>query len=134
MVSIKTKYALAVLVKMALDEPRSYTIKQLSEACSVPKKYLEQILSILRKENIVRSIRGANGGYTLARPASLITVLEIASCLEQSLSFAMGYNAGKSITEFWESIDDQFKSSLAVSIDELVQNQLKTKKVLSFSI
>ena len=134
MVSIKTKYALAVLVKMALDESQSYTIKQLSETCIVPKKYLEQILSVLRKESIVSSTRGANGGYTLARPASLITVLEIASCLEQSLSFATGYNGGTAITEFWESIDDQLKSSLAVTIDELVQSQLKTKKVLSFSI
>ena len=134
MVSIKTKYALAVLVKMALDDPQSYTIKQLSEDCVVPKKYLEQILSILRKENVVSSTRGATGGYKLARPASLITVLEIASCLEQSLAFARGYNGGAAITAFWESIDDQFKSSLAVTIDELVHNQLKTKKVLSYSI
>ncbi|MBH38547.1 hypothetical protein CL658_05885 [bacterium] len=134
MMSIKTKYALAVLVKMALDEPQSYTIKQLSEACGVPKKYLEQILSVLRKENIVSSTRGANGGYTLARPASLITVLEIASCLEQSLSFARGYNGAEAITEFWESIDEQFKTSLAITIDELVYNQLKTKQVLLYSI
>ena len=99
MMSIKTKYALAVLVRMGLDEAQSLTIKQLSETCDVPKKYLEQILSVLRKEAIVQSTRGSQGGYTLARSAKSISVFDIAKCLEQTLSFANGYN-GDEILEF----------------------------------
>jgi len=134
MMSIKTKYALAVLVRMGLDEAQSLTIKQLSETCDVPKKYLEQILSVLRKEAIVQSTRGSQGGYTLARSAKSITVLDVAKCLEQTLSFANGYNGDEVLGAFWDSVDTQFHTSLAVSLDELVYNKLKTKKVLSYTI
>ena len=130
MVSIKTKYAVAVLVKMASDESQSYTIKQLSEQCCVPKKYLEQILSSLRKDRLVVSTRGVNGGYQIARSASAISVLDIALSLEQTLSFTLNYNGGSAITEFWESIDSTLKDGLMKPIDSLV----KEKKVLSYTI
>ena len=68
MVSIKTKYALAVVLQLALQTTGDLlTIKDLAEKCQVPKKYLEQILNTLRKCGIVQSVRGPQGGVKLAK-------------------------------------------------------------------
>ena len=135
MVSIKTKYAIAVIVNLALNNSKgAFTIKQLSESCKVPKKYLEQLLNALRKEGILDSIRGANGGYFLAKPAQQIKVFDIARCLENTVKFSTGYNGGNALTNFWQTIDNDFKQTLNVTISDIIKNHVQSSGVLTYSI
>ncbi len=62
------------------------TIKSISKEQHISEKYLEQIISPLNKAGLVRSFRGAQGGYTLAKAPEDITAGEILRVLEGSLS------------------------------------------------
>lgn len=74
----KLDYALRALVDLALQpseeacQSREIAIRQ-----NIRGPYLDQILAVLKREGIIRSIRGAGGGYTLARPPHKITLGEI---------------------------------------------------------
>src|SRR5215213_9564963 len=61
------------MLALAADEPRASTAQSLAEQQDLPRKFLEAILSDLRRAGLVRSQRGAEGGYWLARPAEAIS-------------------------------------------------------------
>lgn len=71
-------YGLRALVTLAgarTSEPMS--IQRIAEAEQLPNKFLEGIMGDLKRGGFVRSRRGANGGYLLAKPASEITILDV---------------------------------------------------------
>ena len=60
-------------------------IKAIAEKQDIPEAYLEQIIAVLRRDELVTSIRGAQGGYILARPPENITVGDVLRSLEGGL-------------------------------------------------
>ena len=62
------------------------SLKRVSELTFISKKYLEQITPGLTAARLVKSVRGAAGGYKLARPASQITFLDVLTCTEGSIA------------------------------------------------
>jgi Rrf2 family protein len=58
------------------------TIHAIAERQLVPEQYLEQIIGVLRREGLVKSVRGAQGGYMLSRPPDEITVGQLLRLLE----------------------------------------------------
>ena len=134
MISIKTKYGCAVVLDLACSEHSLLSIKTLSERCSVPKKYLEQLLNALRKADIVESVRGKDGGYKLAKSASDITVLEIARVLEQRLSFSDSYTGASVLLDFWKSVDKNLETSFNRTVQSLVEKKKEQDKCLNFCI
>ena len=54
----------------------------------IPKQYLEQLLGGLRRNGLIRSVRGANGGYQIAKPSQEITVLDIIDAMEGPLALS----------------------------------------------
>lgn len=81
--STKGRYGVKAMFDLAIhysNEPVS--IKSISERQNISEYYLEQLFSPLRKENLITSIRGAQGGYILSREPKLITVREILDVLE----------------------------------------------------
>ena len=66
------------------NEGEPLQIRQIATQQNIPDRYLEQLLAILRRGNLVRSQRGARGGYLLAREPWKITLLEVMACLEGS--------------------------------------------------
>jgi Rrf2 family protein len=85
--SAKVRYALAATIRMAqlYDVKESVTLVSLSEDLAISKIYLEQIFSLLKRGEIVSSIKGARGGYLLSRPPKDISVLDIVASVETSL-------------------------------------------------
>jgi len=78
LISRQAKYALRALIGLGQAEPgRATGTAELAAAQAIPKKFLEQILLTLKRHGLVRSMRGASGGYVLARPAGDITFLEV---------------------------------------------------------
>lgn len=57
-------------------------IRQIAALHSIPDRYLEQLLATLRRCGLIRSQRGAKGGYLLAREPWQITLLEVMECIE----------------------------------------------------
>lgn len=82
--SCKTSYALLALIELAAVYPIGETlqIRQIAAIQDIPDRYLEQLLATLRRGNIVKSQRGAKGGYILAREPRQITLLDVITCLE----------------------------------------------------
>lgn len=82
--SCKSEYALLALLELATQyqsgEPLQ--IRQIAAQQNIPDRYLEQLLATLRRGGVVKSQRGAKGGYILAREPWKITLLEVLSCLE----------------------------------------------------
>lgn len=82
--SCKSEYALLALIELAAsysrDEPLQ--IRQIAAVHQIPDRYLEQLLASLRRCGIIRSIRGAKGGYLLAREPRQVTLLEVMDCIE----------------------------------------------------
>jgi Rrf2 family protein len=85
MISITTKspYALSALVELQLHgDTGPVPIAELARRREIPVQFLEQLFATLRRAGILRSQRGVGGGYSFARPASEITVLEIVELLD----------------------------------------------------
>ena len=64
--------------------------EQLARSQSIPQNFLENILTELRRAGIVRTRRGADGGYQLARPAAEITVADVLRAVEGPLAAVQG--------------------------------------------
>src|SRR5262245_4003124 len=78
MISQRAKYALRALVALARAEAdQTIMISDLSASCSIPKKFLEQILLELKQHELVRSKRGKLGGYQLNKLPSQIMFGEV---------------------------------------------------------
>ncbi len=84
--STKSRYGLRALFDIAYNnEARPAQIHDISRRQEISPRYLEQIFQNLKKSGILKSKRGPQGGYTLARTPDQITVLEIIKATEQDL-------------------------------------------------
>jgi len=106
--SARVDYALRAMSELAAaDAPR--TVDQLSEAQKIPNKYLESILGELRRGGLLRSQRGPDGGYRLARPAAEISIADVIRALDGELANVRGsrpehleyVGAASSLQEVW---------------------------------
>ena len=86
-ISAKGRYALRMLLDLAEHQHDGYVaLKDIAERQNISKKYLEQIVPILNKSDILRTTRGFQGGYRLAKSPEKYTVGEILRLTEGSLS------------------------------------------------
>ncbi len=77
-ISARTMYGLRALVTLAGARTASpMSIQAIADEEVLPSKFLEGIMGDLKRGGFVRSRRGANGGYILARPASEVTLLDV---------------------------------------------------------
>jgi len=85
--STRSRYGLRALTALAsADAPDGYCAREIADGEELSKKYLESILAQLRTAGFVRSVRGAHGGYVLARDPKDITAGEVVRALEGTLS------------------------------------------------
>jgi Rrf2 family protein len=90
-VTAKVDYAVRAGIELAAAPP-GQPVKgdRLAEAQGIPVKFLENILAALKRSGLVRTQRGADGGYWLARPAASITVADIVRAVEGPLANVRG--------------------------------------------
>lgn len=85
-ISTKGRYALRMLLDLALHSSEGYiALKDIAERQNISKKYLEQIVPLLNKAELLRTNRGYQGGYALSKDPSKYTVGEILRVTEGSL-------------------------------------------------
>ena len=96
-VSTKGRYALRMLVDLAERRSSGYVpLKDIAARQEISQKYLEQIIQILNRSDLLRVNRGAQGGYMLAKPPAQVTVGEVLRLTEGTLSpvDCVDYGAG----------------------------------------
>ena len=84
-VSARADYALRAAIELAAASDSLVTAEQLAHAQIIPEKFLETILTNLRRGNIVRSKRHPDGGFRLARPASEISLADVIRAVDGQL-------------------------------------------------
>jgi len=84
--SCKSEYAVLALLELTahFSQGEPLQIRQIAAQQSIPDRYLEQLLATMRRGGLVRSQRGAKGGYFLAREPWNITLLSALECIEGS--------------------------------------------------
>ena len=86
-ISTKGRYALRMMLDLATHQGDGYVaLKDIAQRQEISKKYLEQIVPMLGKSNILRTTRGYQGGYRLCRAPEDYTVYEILSVAEGGLA------------------------------------------------
>jgi Rrf2 family protein len=85
--STKCRYGLRAMIELARNFDKGpVNRKTITAAQGISKAYLENILTALREKKLIRTMRGANGGFILQTPPSRISVLQIVNALEGSIA------------------------------------------------
>ncbi len=138
-ISTKGRYALRMMIDIAVngvDKP--VCMKDISERQNISVKYLEQIISVLNKAGYVRSIRGPQGGYQIAKQASDYTVGMILRLTEGSLAPVACLDYGENdcprqdtcaTLELWKRLDQAIRGVVdTVTLADLVEWQAGRKE------
>jgi Rrf2 family protein len=82
--SAKVRYGIVALIELATIHAQGGVLQvgEIAQRQSIPDRYLEQMLTTLRRARILRSIRGPKGGFQLARPPAEVPLLEVVAALE----------------------------------------------------
>ena len=135
-VSARADYALraaAELARAASEGSGPLKGERISEEQSIPKKFMENILLDLKHSGIVRTQRGASGGYWLARPASETTLADIIRTVEGPLANVRGEwpeaveygGAAAPLKEVWIAVRASLRTVLeTVTLADLAEGSL----------
>lgn len=131
--SPRTRCGLRFLINLASrPEGSCVQLGEIAREEGVSVKYLEQIVRILRPAGLLRSVRGARGGYALARPPRDISMEEVFEHLEGQLSpvdclgpdAPCGRAAGRPTQWFWKAFDAHARGFLrGVTLDRFVEGK-----------
>jgi Rrf2 family protein len=117
------------MVFIAMNQQEEYIpLNLIAERQNISQNYLSQIFFLLRGANLVKSIRGFQGGYSLARKASDIYVGDILRVIEGETNLANSHS-GNDIEErinvaVWENIDRQINSVLySITLEQLASSE-----------
>lgn len=128
-ISTKAQYGMRALVEVALGGDRPTSLKTVADRQDLSQQYLEQIFAVLRRAGIVESIRGAHGGYRVARTPDEVSALEVVELLEGSVapvgcieSEEACERVGRCSTEMlWRQVDGAVREVLGrTSLGDLV--------------
>lgn len=141
-VSTKGRYGLKAIVDLAINyNDGQISLKSIAKRQGISENYLELLFASLKKSGLVRSVRGAQGGYMLAKPAEKITVgdvlrsLEGALCPVECIDLDIPSECEKVDTcvtaPVWIKLRDKINEVVdSITIDDLVKDyQNKIKKV-----
>jgi Rrf2 family cysteine metabolism transcriptional repressor len=83
----KSEYSILAMIYLA-RQPKEHFVKvdEIVAACDIPKKYLELLLMHLRQSRLIKTRRGKQGGYQLAKPANQISLAEIIRLMDGALA------------------------------------------------
>ncbi|OCL84823.1 RrF2 family transcriptional regulator [Arcobacter porcinus] len=135
LISTKGIYGLSAMHELAKHNDDSpMQIKDISANASIPQNYLEQLLGKLRKAGLVNSIRGARGGYHLARSADDIKVVDILIALEDDLKIADQKTNNPILDLFFDESKEKMKKIFDLSLSKLDDYQNKYNQFLHYNI
>jgi Rrf2 family protein len=115
-ITSKSRYAVVAMAELARSgDGGPVPIAQIAERRQMPVQFLEQLFSTLRRAGLLNSQRGVKGGYTLARPADQINVLEVVQALDGKLG-EEAHEAGGIWADGVEALREVFRSTTIADI------------------
>jgi Rrf2 family protein len=133
-VSAKADYAIRACVELASAEDGAHVKgERIAQAQDVPLKFLENILGDLRHAGLVRSQRGVEGGYWLARPADAITLADVIRAVEGPLANVRGVRpeaieydgSAEPLRDVWVAVRASLRGVLeATTLADVARNEL----------
>jgi Rrf2 family cysteine metabolism transcriptional repressor len=134
-ISSKTIYAIAALQELgSIPDNKVLKIKEIAANASIPQNFLEQILLELKKQGILTSIKGAHGGYKLAKELKDITLKDVLLILESDIFSDNCKTDNAALKLFWEDLKQNVSSLFEIPLSELKNYQLKADQTLNYSI
>ena len=138
--STRTRYGLRAILELAMNigtEPLQ--LKVIAQRQDISAKYLEQLMAGLKSAGLVRSIRGARGGYILAKPPNQIKLSDVFSALEGTSAITVECVENKSYCaraadcvarQFWVELQQAVMNILeSTTLQDLVQKAKEEKNI-----
>lgn len=131
--------ALIRLVKITSDDKKVASINEIAKIEHISAKYLESIFAVLKKEGYLTSVKGKYGGYHLTKAANEITVYEIISVLDGSVTpVRCSDNLSKcadpppvcTVWHLWKELEDVIKDTLDNKTLEDLANSVDYKELV----
>lgn len=135
----KGRFAVTAMLDLALNEvDRPVTLAGISERQEISLSYLEQLFSRLRRNGLVKSVRGPGGGYRIAKPLDIISVSDIITAVDEQIDATQcGGNENchdehRCMThDLWASLNVKILEYLSgVSLADLVASQRNGGKIV----
>jgi len=126
-------YALRAVAEIAAAAPERVKAERIAKRQRIPLKFVENILVTLKHAGIVSAMRGASGGYWLARPAQDITLADVIRAVEGPLANVRGTRpehlkypgAAAALSDVFVAVRANLRNVLeAVTVDHLVHEKL----------
>lgn len=137
-VSAKADYAVRAMIELAAAGEGPVKAERIAQAQEIPLKFLENIMADLRQAGLVRSQRGSEGGYWLAKPADTITLAHVIRAVEGPLANVRGRRseeveyAGSAapLREVWIAVRASLRSVLeSVTLADVARGELPDEVV-----
>ncbi|HUT65469.1 MAG TPA: Rrf2 family transcriptional regulator [Spirochaetota bacterium] len=142
--STRGRYSARIMLELALRFGNGpVLLKEIAKTQGISVGYLEHIMPPLKAAGLVRSSRGAHGGYTLARQPSEITLGEVVRVVEGSMSLVECVVAPKICSrsdlcvtrDVWGRVSEKIAEVLnAITLEEMVDRQKEKPQVLMYDI
>lgn len=135
----KGRFAVTAMLDLALQEvDKPVTLAGISERQGISLSYLEQLFSRLRRNGLVKSVRGPGGGYRLAKQQNELSVSDIISAVDELIDATQCggqencHDERRCMThDLWASLNEKILEYLSgVSLADLVASQREGKKIL----
>ena len=132
-VSAKADYAIRAMVELAAAEGGTLKAERIAQAQEIPLKFLENIMADLRQAGLVRSQRGAEGGYWLAKPADEITLAQVIRAVDGPLANVRGrrseevefVGSAAPLREVWVAVRASLRAVLeSVTLADVARGEL----------
>ncbi len=138
-ISTRGRYGIKAMVDLAMntDGEKCVSLKSIAKRQGIPENYLEQLMAVLKKSGVVKSIRGAQGGYILNEKPENISVGDLLKILEGSLALVDclenqppkkkcgSANCAECVVkDAWEIISDKLaEAAHSISLKDLITNE-----------
>lgn len=128
----KGRYAVTAMLDLALHQEQApIRLAGISDRQGISLSYLEQLFAQLRRQELVKSVRGPGGGYHLGRQASTISVAEVIAAVNEDTDITRCGGAGDChegevclTHHLWMDLSDQVRDFLqSISLGDLVERQ-----------
>ncbi|MCB9500247.1 MAG: Rrf2 family transcriptional regulator [Erysipelotrichaceae bacterium] len=135
LISTKGVYGLTAMYELSKhQEDTPMQIKEISANANIPQNYLEQLLSKLRRAGLVTSIRGARGGYVLAKTPEEIKVVDILIALEDDIKIVDAKAENPILNIFFDESKNSMKKIFDIQLSKLDEYQDKYNEFLHYNI
>jgi FeS assembly SUF system regulator len=135
----ETDYGIVLMTTLVQHEgDQTFSASMLAKYCQLPIPMVSKILKILTQAGLLISQRGAHGGYTLARPAQLISVAEVIEALEGPIAItecstdepqACAHQGHCRVSDPWNQINEAIRAALQnINLAEMSQRRMSPRQ------